>query len=106
MPDTPTPCVNGQLLPLQPCSSISSLLPATSTPGAWASTAMAGSFCLFCEKGVGGLPLVTFASLPAPMAVVAVMSANRAATGIAESFVISFPHKNHTDDDFHAVYPS
>ena len=47
MPDTPTPCVNGQEVPLQPCSSISSLLPAARTLVMWASFAMAGSFCLF-----------------------------------------------------------
>jgi hypothetical protein len=29
----------------------------------FASIAIAGSFCLFCENGVGGLPVVTSASV-------------------------------------------
>jgi hypothetical protein len=43
-------------------SSISSLAPATTTPGSWASIATAGSFCLFCENGVDGLPTDTSVS--------------------------------------------
>src|SRR5438876_7288812 len=43
--------------------------PATRTFGWFASTASAGSFCLFCENGVGGLPTFTNVSeLTAPPA--------------------------------------
>jgi hypothetical protein len=42
--------------------STSSLAPAATTLGLWASTATAGSFCLFCENGVDGLPIDTSAS--------------------------------------------
>src|SRR5258708_10513583 len=65
MPETPTPCVNGQLLPAQGARSISSFEPAAKMFGCLASTASAGSFCLFCGKGVGGLPTVTSVSPPA-----------------------------------------
>ena len=44
--------------------SISSLTPAAAIAGAIGFTATAGSFCLFCENGVGGLLLVTSVSLP------------------------------------------
>src|SRR5215831_5625787 len=40
--------------------SISSFEPATTMLLWWASTATAGSFCLFCENGNVGLALVTF----------------------------------------------
>jgi hypothetical protein len=63
MPETPTPGVNGQGLEgnwlLHACSSISSFEPAT-TMLLLASTAMAGSFCLFPENGSVGLALVMF----------------------------------------------
>ena len=39
--------------------SISSFDPAARMFGWFASTAKAGSFCLFCENGVGGLPTLT-----------------------------------------------
>src|SRR3954452_19333585 len=39
--------------------SISSFAPATRTVGWLASLAIAGSFCLFCENGLGGVPVVT-----------------------------------------------
>ena len=71
--------------------SISSLLPETRTLGWLASIAMAGSFCLFCENGAGGLPLLTKTSVPAPSAVVAAINAQAAAIGIAESFVMNVP---------------
>src|SRR6266567_6443557 len=64
-PETPTPPVNGQVAGLpaaQASSSISSFAPAASTVGACGSTATAGSFCLFCENGEGGLPTVTSGS--------------------------------------------
>jgi hypothetical protein len=50
---------------LQASMSTSSLAPAASTVGFDAFTATAGSFCLFCENGPGGLPTVTSAS-PGP----------------------------------------
>src|SRR5438270_11666240 len=62
MPDTPTPSVNGQVFGApapQDSSSISSLAPATITLGLLGSIASAGSFCLFWENGVGGLPTLT-----------------------------------------------
>src|SRR5512140_1793033 len=65
MPEVPTPGVKGQVLSaagLQPSMSISSLEPAARMLGWLASTARAGSFCLFCEKGVGGLPKETSVS--------------------------------------------
>ena len=67
----PTPAVNGQVvgLPaLQASSSISSLAPAAAIDGSIGLTATAGSFCLFCENGDGGLPTVTFVSLPGGVA--------------------------------------
>src|SRR5215216_1398252 len=62
MPDTPTPSVNGQSLSgpaLHASMSMLSLDPAASTVGLRWSTTTAGSFCLFCENGVAGLPLLT-----------------------------------------------
>src|SRR3954463_14808574 len=66
------PAVNGHVVSspaLHASSSISSLAPATMTFGAWASMARAGSFCLFCENGPEGLPLLTRVSPPAANAV-------------------------------------
>ena len=72
MPDTPTPGVKGQSVgspAAQDSSSISSLDPAATTSGWPASIATAGSFCLFWENGVGGLPTETRVSLGvAPLA--------------------------------------
>src|SRR6266513_1634061 len=68
MPETPMPGVNGQVVSapaLQASSSISSFDPAAMMLGWLASTASAGSFCLFSENGVGGLPFDTSTSLPA-----------------------------------------
>src|SRR3954447_22284362 len=48
--------------------STSSLTPAAAIVGSIGLTATAGSFCLFCENGEGGLPAVTFASLPGGVA--------------------------------------
>ena len=56
------PSVNGQVLSaaaLHASMSISSFAPAARMFGWLASTASAGSFCLFSENGVVGLPLVT-----------------------------------------------
>src|SRR3954468_23503794 len=64
-PETPTPPGNGHVVSspaLQASSSISSLEPATRMFGRLASTASAGSFCLFSENGVGGLPTDTCVS--------------------------------------------
>src|SRR5258708_17779318 len=61
-PETPTPCVNGQVVgspALQASMSMLSLAPATTSDGSCASIATAGSFCLFCENGDVGLPTVT-----------------------------------------------
>src|SRR5205085_4536985 len=59
--------------------SMFSLTPATTTLGWLASIATAGSFCLFCENGPGGLPLVTRASPGAAIAGVAANSSRPAA---------------------------
>src|SRR3954454_22432613 len=66
MPETPTPAVNGQVFgapAAQDSSSISSFEPAATTFGLLGSIATAGSFCLFCENGVGGLPTETSTSV-------------------------------------------
>src|SRR5437660_11451475 len=76
MPDVPTPGVNGQVVgspALQASKSISSFAPAARTLGLWASTARAGSFCLFAENGDAGLPMDTRVS---PAAATAEESAN------------------------------
>ena len=44
---------------LQPSISMLSFAPDASTFGCSTSTLSAGSFCLFCENGVGGLPTLT-----------------------------------------------
>jgi hypothetical protein len=70
-PDTPTPGVNGHVLSvpaLQASMSISSFAPAARTFGWLASTATAGSFCLFWENGPAGLPLNTRVSAVAAAA--------------------------------------
>src|SRR5438876_10926941 len=64
-----------------------SLAPAASTFGWLASTASAGSFCLFCENGVDGLPIETRASALSAratptMAPTASAAANRVATNV------------------------
>src|SRR5215216_2415441 len=67
MPEVPTPGVNGQVVSspaLHASMSISSLAPAARMLGwAW-STATAGSFCLFWENGLVGLPTDTRVSPP------------------------------------------
>src|SRR5215217_6006044 len=67
MPEVPTPGVNGQVVSspaLHASMSISSLAPAAKMLGwAW-STATAGSFCLFWENGLVGLPTETRVSPP------------------------------------------
>src|SRR6266566_6135212 len=66
MPETPTPGVNGQVVgfpALQASRSISSFEPAARIVGLLASTASAGSFCLFWANGEVGLPTVTSVSL-------------------------------------------
>src|SRR5919197_5899083 len=77
----PTPGVKGQVVSspaLQASMSISSLAPAARTFGWFASTASAGSFCLFCANGVVGLLSVTNASVEVALTGV-VGSANAAA---------------------------
>ena len=94
-PEAPTPPVNGQVVssPGLQASSISSLEPATRMFGRLASTASAGSFCLFSENGVGGLPTDTSVSGLNAIAGIAASSATAAAIGMAESFVMcQTPH--------------
>src|SRR5215213_8276279 len=67
MPEVPTPGVNGQVVSspaLQASRSMLSLAPAAKTLGWFWSTATAGSFCLFWEKGLVGLPTDTRVSPP------------------------------------------
>ena len=60
--------------------------------GGSASTASAGSFCLFCENGLGGLPTVTSASEPgAAPAITATLNASAAAIRSASSFLMNSP---------------
>jgi len=56
--------------------SISSLTPAAAMVGSAGFTVTAGSFCLFCENGVDGLPTVT--SVSAPFGVAAATPTTRA----------------------------
>src|SRR4029450_7941850 len=72
MPEVPTPGVKEQSLPLHGATSISSLAPTASIDGCAGSTAMDGSFCLFCGNGVGGLPAL--ATLSAAVTVVGAKS--------------------------------
>ena len=60
--------------------STSSFAPAAAMFGLAGLTATAGSFCLFCENGAGGLPTVTFVSLPYA---VAPATAARMSTAVA-----------------------
>src|SRR5206468_9754648 len=56
------PGVNGHVVSfpaLHASRSMLSLAPAARMFGWFASIATAGSFCLFCENGLGGLPMVT-----------------------------------------------
>src|SRR5215211_6680744 len=67
MPETPTPGVNGQVVgspALQDSMSMLSFAPAARMFGCAASTAIAGSFCLFCENTASLLPTVTSRSPP------------------------------------------
>src|SRR5436190_6396429 len=88
------PGVNGHVVgspALQASMSMLSLEPATRTFGLFASTASAGSFCLFCENGDGGLPTLTSVSgLNAPATAVRT-SAATATSGTARSsrFILS-----------------
>src|SRR5881397_34356 len=61
-PDVPMPGVNGHVVSfpaLHASRSMLSLAPAARMFGWFASIATAGSFCLFCENGVLGLPTLT-----------------------------------------------
>src|SRR5205814_5153817 len=62
MPEVPTPGVKGQVVSspaLQASKSILSFAPAARISEGFASTARPGSFCLFCENGLAGLPTLT-----------------------------------------------
>src|SRR3954451_23658196 len=69
--------------------SISSFAPATRTVGWLASLAIAGSFCLFCENGLGGLPFLTSTSgLKAPAVPAPAHRTPIATTGTRSNFRI------------------
>jgi hypothetical protein len=81
-PEPPIPPVNGQVVSspaLHASSSMLSFAPAARTLGACASIATAGSFCLFWENGLGGLPADTLESDPAAEADAASKTAKAAA---------------------------
>src|SRR5438874_10675390 len=109
MPETPTPGVNGHELSvpaLHASMSTSSLAPAASTLGWLASTARAGSFCLFCENGPVGLPTVTRVSADPALAPIepAISPARATMTGRIDILLIAFlltwnKSWNHTDND-------
>src|SRR6476661_11195836 len=96
MPEPPMPSVKGQVRSdpaLQDSMSMLSLDPAARTFGCAWSTATAGSFCLFAEKGPDGLPTVTSTSPPgcadAGMAVAPSTSIKVAtAAGITDRFTV------------------
>jgi hypothetical protein len=94
IPDPPTPAVNGQVVgspALQASMSMLSLDPAASTSSWFASIATAGSFCLFCENGLGGLPTETSRSPGTPTAL-GTASASAAATApSSERFLFMGP---------------
>src|SRR5436190_21486939 len=102
MPDTPTPVVNGHVVSLrllQASMSTSSLTPAAAMLGMYGLTATAGSFCLFCENGDGGLPLVTRVSsvvavAPAtPTANATAINATLKSVSVGETLLISLPFR-------------
>lgn len=71
--------------------SMLSLTPAAMTFGWFASIAIAGSFCLFCENGVSGLPTVTSVSPLAAAANETMPSATAVASAKSAIFLISPP---------------
>ena len=82
-PEPPMRKVNGQVVSspaLHASSSMLSFAPAARIFGACASMATAGSFCLFCENGVDGLPDVTIESVPNAKTGTASKAPNTAAT--------------------------
>src|SRR3954471_19674594 len=98
MPETLIPVVNGHVVSLRllhASRSISSLEPAATMSGTNGLTATAGSFCLFCEDGDGGLPLVTRVSsvvavAPAiPTANATAINATLNSVSVGESLLIS-----------------
>src|ERR687885_2080806 len=99
MPETPTPAVNGQVTSLrllQASRSISSFTPAAAIAGSAGLTTAAGSFCLFCGNGVGGLPIVTSVSEPlgvAPASATTTSAAAAASAAVTSTFLISPPSK-------------
>src|SRR5260370_6584290 len=86
MPEVPTPFVNGQVVgspALHASRSILSFAPATRMFVWLASTAIAGSFCLFCENGVVGLPTLTRTLLSGTIGVAIAMTTPAAISVIA-----------------------
>ena len=77
---------------LQSSISMLSFAPATITFGANASTARAGSFCLFCENGAGSLAVLTsesLASVTAPPELARTSTVrSAAASGRAKTFLM------------------
>ncbi len=98
MPDPPIPAVNGQVVgspALQASMSMLSFEPAASTSSWFASIARAGSFCLFCENGLGGLPTETSRSPGAATAPGAVSAdASPTAPRSQRCFLITLPFRS------------
>ena len=63
--------------------SMLSFAPAARTAGCAASIATAGSFCLFCENGAAGLPLLTRVLTPAASATPVIASRSVRTNGSA-----------------------
>src|SRR5205807_901866 len=85
------PAVNGHVVgspALQASMSMLSFEPAASTDSLLASIAIAGSFCLFCENGLGGLPMETSRSPVAAMALGTASTSAAAITPTGQSFLV------------------
>src|SRR5215211_8103176 len=107
MPEPPTPGVNGQVVgspALQASMSMLSLEPAASTSSWLASIASAGSFCLFCENGLDGLPTETSRS-PGAATAPGTDSASAAPTAPSSQRFLLMSTPLPTDDVASATYP-
>src|SRR6266511_1479946 len=91
------PGVKGQVLSVPALHASMSMLsfdPAARTAGWLASTASAGSFCLFCENGVDGLPTETRVSgLSAKATPTIAPTASAAANKVARNVLIGSPFR-------------
>ena len=107
--------MNGQVVSarlLQASMSTSSFAPAAAMFGLAGLTATAGSFCLFCENGVGGLPLLTCVSAdPATAPAVAATSPVTATTtdrmwDLVIAFLLAWNQNGATDSNARSMTTS